>query len=723
MAKKKKKQTRSGKQGPSTVRPSSDQSNGAEEPNGGHNKHNATNPSTVPDRIIVYCFFALVFILPLVFIYQTLDIFELSKLTFLRLVTLTLLGAWAWKIYGSRRVAIARTPLDYFILIYLGVFTLATIFSKNFLISVVGDYVRYEGVLTILNYGVVFFLAGSLLRNNPAVPDIKAFVRRLILAAIAAADLVAIYGIFQRFGLDFYAWSNQGSDITRAFSTMGNPIYVAAYLTIVLSLSLALFVGDTNIWTRLYLGISSGIMFLCLVFTFSRAGWLGFLLSVIVLVITFLAVYFYQKVKIEKTAKTSNSNRLALLLSGVLLIITVIATAMALSATSQIGSGPTKSAIQRALSSVDVNSPGAVERISLWKSALAMIKDRPLLGWGPATFGTYYPRYRRMDLVRYDQNVMKQPQGRVQNRPHSDLLQQGVSAGLLGLAAYCSLFLAFFFWCFRLIFRESDPWLRALLIGILSGLAGFLAQIQFSFSTIGVNPLVWLLMAVTFLVGHRSLTARGSRLAATRTFDLSRVPRPVLLFLPVLITLVLLAGAIISLRPLIADYYFDQGVYKMDIPDPYGGSQNFDQAIAWNPWEPDYMNYAGNSFVEGSKSASTADSATAALTKAISYLDRAVALNPDVGGYRYNLANADYYYSMLSGLDKTVAESSMREALRNYLLAVAADPLDADIHFNLASAYMRFNQKQKAIAELKIGLYVNPKKTQAATLLKNLKAK
>ena len=747
--------------------------------------------NTIPDRIIVVCFYAIVAALPLFFVYPTFDIFELAKLTLLRLLTLTLIGAWAAKCYRERRISVARTPLDIFIVVYLAAYILATAFSQNPVLSLLGEYGRFEGLLTIINYTAIFCLAGSLIRNNSAAPDTRTFIRSLILTAIGAADIISVYGVLQRFGIDFFTWSSAGTDLTRAFSTMGNPIYIAAYLTIVGSIALSLFLVETSLKTRLYLGSSIVVITLTLVFTFSRAGWAGFLFSLLVL--TSLLIIMrnrksgdsvisrsYPKsrdsviARSERMRATKQPPKNRLVPTIILVSVAAIVIVLAVALSASYGSAPTKSTISRALSAFDLKSAGAVERISLWKSSVEMIKDRPFLGWGPDTFGTYFTKYRRQDLVDFEYNVAKLATPRYQNRPHSDILQQGISAGLLGMIAYLSFVIAYFLFALRRLIRISKsrvlPSLRgsasgisgdsviassgqqtgakqppstlnaafdrALLIGIIAGLAGYFLQIQFSFSTIAVAPQVWLLMGLTFVIGagakgeelraksKEQIMKNGNNIVrvseANRELDLSLIPDSLLMISTAVVILVCVLGAVFSVRPFIADYYFDQGVYALETTDAYLAETSFDRALSLNPYEAEYANYAASSFTDAAKASGNAGNAESLLLTAIDYEDAAIAINPDMPGYRYNLGNALYYYASLPALDKQESTRRYKAAAKEFEIAVSGDPKNTDVHLNLASAYLRLGRKDAAIAQIKLALTINPGRTQAKTWLETL---
>jgi O-antigen ligase len=717
MAKKKKRRPNNQTKSVDPVMASSNRLIGAKQPPKNH------PTASIPDTIILYCVYALVGLLPLAFVYQTYDIFELTKLTVLRLITLAMLGAWSWRIFKARAIRVARTPIDWFVLAYLAVFTLATILSKNPTLSLLGEYGRFEGLLAILNYGAIFLLTGSLLRDNSAIRDRAAFLRSLVFTAIAAADIMSLYGIFQRFGLDFLTWSGAGTDLSRAFSTLGNPIYVAAYLTIILSLALAVFVAEQALWPRVFLGASASLMFASLVFTFSRAGWAGFLLSLVVLI----ALFFVMWARRRRSTRGQWASVKNALPAIVLIAVIVLVAAVSLTISSRVASSPTKSAIQRALSSFDLSSPGVRERLFLWESAAQMVKDRPVLGWGPETFGTYYPKYRLKEYVRYEIDVIGRPRPLFQNRVHSDILQTGVSAGVLGMLAYVALWAGFFFFAIRKLLKNSSsppPFDTALLVGIIAGLAGYLLQAQFSFSTIAVSSIVWALMAVTFVIGPdnpiSSSEETSQSLSKSRDLNLNFISRPLLIAGEIFLLILISFAAISSVRQLVADYYFDQGVYAVEALDASLAEETFNRALAFNPYEAEYAAYAANSFTDIAKKAGNAAGAKSYLSKSIDYENQAISLNPDMPSYRYNLGNAFYYYAMLPGLDKAESKLRYEKALDEFLLSVAWDPVNADARLNLASAYLALGRKNDAIPEIQQALVVNPGLTNAKTWLDSL---
>jgi tetratricopeptide (TPR) repeat protein len=127
-------------------------------------------------------------------------------------------------------------PLWLAIAAFLGVQLLTTITSVVPTVSFWGSYQRLQGTYTYLSYVV---LALILMRTITSVEQVYRFLHMLVLGAVVPT----LYGYVQHLELDPLPW--KGDVITRVASTMGNSIFIAAYLILVLPIALAL--GITQI--------------------------------------------------------------------------------------------------------------------------------------------------------------------------------------------------------------------------------------------------------------------------------------------------------------------------------------------------------------------------------------------------------------------------------------------------------------------------------------------
>jgi tetratricopeptide (TPR) repeat protein len=180
--------------------------------------------------------------IPLFFNIHSERVFEPDKLAILRSLALLMVAAWlvgfidrrGWREFGRLRFtdpdSIWHKPFVLPILALIVVYALATMFSINPRISWAGSYQRLQGTYTTLSYVVIFALMAAGLRSPEQV-------RRVVTVVIVTSIPVALYGMLQHFGHDPLPW---GGDVQgRVAGHMGNAIFIAAYLIMVIPLTLA----------------------------------------------------------------------------------------------------------------------------------------------------------------------------------------------------------------------------------------------------------------------------------------------------------------------------------------------------------------------------------------------------------------------------------------------------------------------------------------------------
>ncbi|MBI4638709.1 MAG: O-antigen ligase family protein [Candidatus Rokubacteria bacterium] len=145
------------------------------------------------------------------------------------------------------------------------------------------------------------------------------------------------------------------------------------------------------------------------------------------------------------------------------------------------------------LTIVDLASPSATERLYFWGSGLRMVEDAPLLGLGPGGVRRSYPAYKHPDARRPGTSHL-----------HNNLVQIAAERGLLGLAAWLWIWVAFVLRASRIYgalppARADD---RALVAGSLAAVVGFLTAglFEYNFGDSEVVSLVWVVMAFPFVV-------------------------------------------------------------------------------------------------------------------------------------------------------------------------------------------------------------------------------
>ena len=148
----------------------------------------------------------------------------------------------------------------------------------------------------------------------------------------------------------------------------------------------------------------------------------------------------------------------------------------------------------RVRSFIDPQDITAKQRFYMWGSGLRMIRDYPWTGVGPDGVKTAYPAYR-------DPRALPARWGHL----HNNIMQVTVERGLIGLACWLWIWIAFYRDAWRIhgsLGSDAGP-AKALVVGSLAGVTAFHVEglFEFTFGDSEVIMLVYLLMTLPYLVG------------------------------------------------------------------------------------------------------------------------------------------------------------------------------------------------------------------------------
>ncbi|MCK4898402.1 MAG: hypothetical protein KAS38_06480, partial [Anaerolineales bacterium] len=221
-----------------------------------------TKISRYSEGIMEAAWLAAVILVPVYFNIYSSRIFEPDKIAILRSLALLILGAWSVKLVneggirwehlkpeGSSLKFITKIPLIAPVVALAILYILSTIFSVTWRVSLLGSYQRLQGTYTTLSYLVIFASMVANLRR-------RVQVERLVTTIVLTSLPVALYGILQRYKIDPIPWG--GDTSRRIASSMGNSIFVAAYLIMVFPLTIgrivqvfgAILKDDSYLWSQ-----------------------------------------------------------------------------------------------------------------------------------------------------------------------------------------------------------------------------------------------------------------------------------------------------------------------------------------------------------------------------------------------------------------------------------------------------------------------------------------
>ncbi len=196
------------------------------------------------DKIIEAGWLATLIAVPLYFNIYSARTFEPDKITLLRSIVSVMILAWLVSViekgFGDMsegRLSLAdrlrqwlKIPLFLPTALLILVYIVSTIFSLSPLVSLWGSYQRLQGTYSTLSYIVLFALIAGNLRTREQVD-------RLVTTVIVTSIPISLYGIVQKYGLDPLPWA--GDVTSRVAANMGNAIFVASYLTMIIPLTLS----------------------------------------------------------------------------------------------------------------------------------------------------------------------------------------------------------------------------------------------------------------------------------------------------------------------------------------------------------------------------------------------------------------------------------------------------------------------------------------------------
>lgn len=324
-------------------------------------------------------------------------------------------------------------------------------------------------------YLLFFFLAVQIFSKEDSS------LLRAVTWFVAGASLIALWGLYQHFigfGETLEWLQNEKETVhhnvlsrlkgKRAFGTFIYPNSLAGYLLLTIPISFALFwvfwkkarakallffilVGlvaflflgflpSTPLLS--WVGAAVGVLvfpvtqLICLGLTFSKGGIAALSLAAFFFL---LWSYFWKEKRISFAAlKKVSVKKWLLVACGLILILTFFWH-------------------YREFWSHRIKMPTLQNRGDYWQAGAQMWRERPLLGWGPGTFGVLYPTHKSL-LAEKAQHA------------HNDYLQIAVESGLVGLLLFLAFLLLIYFKGLKGSAKPgaSSPLLPAILWGVLA---------------------------------------------------------------------------------------------------------------------------------------------------------------------------------------------------------------------------------------------------------------
>ena len=678
--------------------------------------------ANIAKKITTVFFYLLFFLTPLVFFPKTSELFEFNKMVLTYAFTVLIIGTWLVRMVIEKRFIFRKTLLDLPLLMFLASQVLSTIFSIDTRTSLFGYYSRFHGGLaSSISYALLYWAYVSNLG--------KVETKNVLKILFSSAIIVSLWAIFEHFGrslscfimpefrtFDVSCWVQDVQN--RVFATLGQPNWLAAWVTTLIPLTWAFALNSKwkmengkskvkNLNFLLWVSLSC-VFFTTLLFTKSRSGIFGFVISALIFWLTTGSLWIKGRLKIF------NLLYAFLIFNFSFLILSALFGTPWTRGLNQIinsDSSPVTSHQSQVTSSgpaleVWGTESGKIRNI-VWRGAIEIWKHYPILGTGVETFAFSYYNFRPQE-----HNLVSE-WDYLYNKAHNEYLNFAATTGTLGLTSYliliiCSLYL-FTRNVYSVIISKSykTPTTKLtqltiysvnyLNIALMSGFISILVTNFFGFSVVVVALQFFLYPAFA------SSLAEQRKESKEHSYELKKLTSlQIFLFIFVLCSMSYVLFAIGKYW--YADYLFAQGKFRGDEGNNIASRELLSRAVEVSPKEAifwDELAQTSATIAVTLQEAGENETALRLSQSAVAESNAAVSLSPANVNIKRNRASMFIKLSVFNPEYLINAKNSLLEASK---LA----PTEAKIFYNLSITYLRTGDYDNAIKVMKETVAMKP---------------
>jgi O-antigen ligase/tetratricopeptide (TPR) repeat protein len=302
------------------------------------------------------------------------------------------------------------SPLHVPVLAFLVANMAASVVAADRALALYGAHVRMLGLGTIADWVVLYFAVVLLVRT-------RAEAMAVIASALLASIVVLSYELVQLLGLDPLSWSMDV--VTRPISTIGQATSLGQYLSVLAvgAIGLGLLVQELPRGARIFLFAVATLLLAGVGGTGTRSALIGIAAGSALLVLATWLQHPSRKARglALATAAVASAALAALLL------LSPLGARFAAAVSPQ-----PADADDDLLARLE---PATETRAALYEIAAAMVRDRPVLGYGPDNFAVGVARFRT-------ESEPFEVRQSLATSAHSWIAYAATSSGLIGLAAF-----------------------------------------------------------------------------------------------------------------------------------------------------------------------------------------------------------------------------------------------------------------------------------------------
>lgn len=406
-------------------------------------------------------------------------------------------------------------PIMIAVLAFVAVIGVADLLGVDPYNSIWSRLERMEGYMMILHLAAYFTVLTSVFRDKK---EWKLFFNSILAAGI----MVSGYGVMQVLGLKE---AIQGGNV-RIDGTIGNPTYLAAYLTFAIAIALMLFFQSSSKAGKYFYGSVAIFQFIVMYFTATRGAALALGIAIPLFLFLYLFLFRGQDGKEKLFKKIAVGILAALVIAPVLLMV--------FRNTEFVQNNNVLSRF----ASISFGDKTIRSRFMIWGIGTKAFAERPVLGWGQENFLQAFSKY--YDPRLYDQEPWF-------DRPHNIVFEWLINGGILGLLAYLSLFGAFGYSVFKEMKKGSLDKKEGLVLLVLP--VAYLAQNFFVFDNFNTYVLFFGLLAYANSLYGGSAAAEGKE---KEHYGSQKLEQASIGFLAISLVLVGFLIYIVNIKPMLA---------------------------------------------------------------------------------------------------------------------------------------------------------------------------
>ncbi|MEK9135012.1 MAG: tetratricopeptide repeat protein [Patescibacteria group bacterium] len=500
--------------------------------------------NTFFNRIIKVSINLLVFLVPLFFLPFSFEAFEFNKQYLLFFLVLIAFFAWLGKmVLVDQEVRFKKTPLDLFVLSFLFLAILSTVFSVNRGSSIFGFYGRFsDGLLGLISSGLLYFIV----TNNADIKRIAGLLKTFLWSVffITLVSYLSIFGILGKIsaGLHLPRIMSQNTFNPVSGSLEGLAIFLAVVMVFltgrILTNSKIQNPKSKNFINYILL---FAFLFLLIIIDFTSAWWV---LSVSLILFLTLALW--------KRLFKENVNRLLLPIFLIVISGLFISTNL-----------------------INLNLPQEQvlgQEIS-WQTGFKSATDNVKSGFLGSGVGTFHYDFAKEKPASFNQSWLWQIRFDRSGSHFSEILGTMGFLGLLSWLALISMFLliSYFFTSKNLSVGNGQLPLLMGFVALVVGQAVYYQNTVLSF-------LFWLVLALSVVSWQKPIKEKA--------FSFKNFPELNLVFTTILIIIGLggLGMIFFGVRFYLADRAFLNGQYE--------------KAVKLNPYQSQYWTILARSYLQ-----------------------------------------------------------------------------------------------------------------------------